>query len=188
MKNYILLGMPGSGKGTMAKKLVEEFGFVHLSTGDIIRAEQKAETKIGKLADKLIDQGNFLPDEIIIELFQKFIINNPTQVGYLLDGYPRSKSQAKHVHAFFLKRKLPLDGVIYLDLPQLDAVLRLLNRAKIEGRKDDTKPAIEKRIELYKAKTLPLVEYFENMGKLYRIDASCSVEQEYANIKMALGL
>lgn len=188
MKNIILLGMPGSGKGTMGKKLVEEFGFTHLSTGDLIRDEQKKKTKIGLLADRLINQGNFLPDQVIIQMFQQFIQDNPTDVGYIFDGYPRTKDQAKHLHAFLLKSKIPLTAAVYLELDQLQAVLRLLKRAEIEGRKDDTKPVIEKRIGIYKAKTFPLVKFFSDMNKLVRVESGGNIDEQYVKLKTALGL
>ena len=180
--------MPGSGKGTMGKKLVEEFGFIHLSTGDLIRAEQEKKSKIGLLADRLIDQGNFLPDNIIIQLFQQFIKDNPTDIGYIFDGYPRTKEQAKHLHAFMLKSRMPLTTVVYLELEQMDAVHRLLKRADIEGRKDDTKPVIEKRIEIYKHKTFPLIKFFGDMSKLTRVDASGDIDTQYATLKKALDI
>ena len=180
--------MPGAGKGTMGKRLVEEFGFIHLSTGDLIRAEQEKQSKIGLLANRLIDQGNFLPDNITIQLFQQFIKDNPTDIGYIFDGYPRTKEQAKHLHAFMLKSRMPLTSVVYLELDQMAAVNRLLKRAEIESRKDDTKPVIEKRIEIYKQKTFPLIKFFDDMSKLERIDASGDPDLQYARLKTQLGL
>jgi adenylate kinase len=186
MQNYILLGMPGSGKGTMGKKLIEEFEFIHLSTGDLIRAEQANKTKIGLLADRMSDQGQFLPDQIIIQMFQQFVKDNPTDIGYVFDGYPRTKEQAKHLHAFMLKSRLPLTSVVYLEIEKLDAVNRLLKRADIEGRKDDTKPVIEKRIEIYKSKTFPLIKFFDDMKKLVRVDGGGEIEEQYDRLKKAM--
>jgi len=188
MQNIILLGMPGSGKGTMGKMLVEEFGFIHLSTGDLIRAEQEKKSKIGLLADRLIDQGNFLPDQVVIQMFQKFIYDNPTSIGYVFDGYPRTKDQAKNLHAFLLKSKMPLTAAVYLELEKMEAVERILKRAKIEGRKDDKKPVIENRVELYKKMTLPLVKFFDDMKKLVRVDSSGTAAEHYIKLKTALGI
>jgi len=188
MNNYVFIGPPGAGKGTMAKKMAEEFGYTHLSTGDLIRNEQQKGSALGKLADQLIDQGNLLPDKVVIEMFQNFILDNPTKVGYIFDGFPRTPEQAKHFSAFLLKARIPFTNAVYLDLPPHVSLARLLKRAEIEDRKDDTKETIQHRLRVYDAKTKPILKFFHDRGKLLTIDAQGTPEEQYARLKDALEL
>ena len=186
MKNYVFIGPPGAGKGTIATKMVEEGGYIHLSTGDLIRQEQKNGTKIGKLADRLIDQGNFLPDIVMIDIFQQFIAKNPTDVGYIFDGYPRTSEQAKHFNAFLLKSKIPFTQAIYFDVTPAESMKRLLKRAETEGRKDDNKATIKHRLGVYDAMTKPVLKFFADRGYLTRVDSSGTIEDQYSGLKKAI--
>lgn len=188
MNNYVFIGPPGSGKGTMAKKMVEEFGYLHLSTGDLIRNEQKKGTPLGKLANELIDQGNFLPDKVVIEMFQNFILDNPVDVGYIFDGFPRTPEQTKHFSAFLLKARIPFTAAVYFNLPPHISLERLLKRAEIENRKDDTRDVIEHRLRIYDSKTKPILKFFEDRGKLIQVDANGTVDEQYKRLKSALNL
>lgn len=186
MQNYTLVGMPGSGKGTMAKKLEEDYGFVHLSMGELIRQEQVKGSKIGILGKKLSDNGLFLPDSIVIQMFQQFIADNPTDVGYIFDGFPRNREQVKHFNAFLLKSKIPFSGAIYLDLDKKEAVRRLALRAEKENRKDDTPDLIKDRIVTFEKETKPILEFFQNRGKLIVVDAKGSIEEQYETLKKGM--
>lgn len=188
MKSYVFIGPPGSGKGTMAKKLSEDYGFIHLSTGDLIRQHQEVGDKIGQLADRLIDSGNFLPDEIVIQMFQEFIKNNPTDVGYIFDGFPRNSQQAKHFNAFLLKSQIPFGGAIHFELSEKTAQERLSKRAEVEGRKDDTPEVIKHRFGVYNHNTKPVLKFFNDRRKLINVDASGNVDSQYERLKDAIEL
>lgn len=186
MKSYVFIGPPGSGKGTMAKKLVKDHGFVHLSTGDLIRHHQKIGDKVGKLADRLSDQGKFLPDEIVIQMFQEFIRNNPTEVGYIFDGFPRNSQQAKHFNAFLLKSQIHFGGAIHFKLNDKVAQERLKSRAEKEGRKDDSPEVIKARFGIYKAQTKPVLKFFSDRRKLINVDASGDIDQQYEKLSAVI--
>lgn len=177
MKNYLLFGPPGAGKGTQSKKLCEKFNLVHISTGDIIREEQAKGTKIGKLADQLIDKGNFLPDDIVIELVKTKIIENPKANGFLFDGFPRTVKQAKILDEFLHFRKTPIVGVIKLNVESHVLAERIVKRGQEHGRKDDTREVFMTRFNLYNQETLPILDYFKGRGKILDIDGDRNVDE-----------
>lgn len=180
MNNIVIMGMPGAGKGTVCHRLAEQYGFEHLSTGEILRDEQARGTKLGNMATRVIDSGGFMPDDIMIPMVKEHIIASENQVGFLFDGFPRTKEQAKHLHAFLFMRKQPIVSVVFLDVKKHIAVERLLKRAAIENRPDDTEQAIVNRWNEYENKTLPLIDYFSKLGLIERVDANGTPENAYA--------
>lgn len=186
MNNIIIFGPPGAGKGTMCKLLKEEFGYEHLSTGDVIREHQERGTETGKLADKIINSGNLLPDEIVIRMVKEKIIESENKVGILFDGFPRTATQARILDEFLWKKREPIEKVINIEIPFDVTVKRILSRAEKENRPDDNAAAIKVRIKAYKDSTFPLLEYFRGRGKVIDVDGSGSVEDEYKVIKKAL--
>lgn len=170
MKNYLLFGPPGAGKGTQSKKLCEKFNLIHISTGDIIREEQAKGSKIGKLADQLINKGNFLPDDMVIELVKNKIIENSDADGFLFDGFPRTVKQAKILDEFLHIRKTPIIGVIKLNVQSHILVERIVRRGEQSGRPDDTREVFMTRFNLYNQETLPILDYFNGRGKIIEIN------------------
>lgn len=183
MKNIIIFGPPGTGKGTMSEKLAVEFGFRHISTGDIIRKNQEEKTKIGLLADKIVNQGNLLPDDIVNEMIKQEIINDTTTPGFIFDGYPRTAGQTKSLDQFLNKRKSPITKVIHLDADKYIVKTRIIERGKTSGRKDDNAEAFEVRWGAYKKETLPSLDYFEKRGKVVRVDSEQTIEEVYNEVK-----
>ena len=157
MKNIILIGPPGAGKGTQAKLVSEKLGLIHISTGDLIREEQANDTKIGKLANQLIDKGNFLPDNIVITMVKQKIINNPKAAGFIFDGFPRTVDQAKSLDEFLNIRKTPINKIVLLNISDDVIKNRITERASKENRADDTPEVVQNRINVYNKQTVPLL-------------------------------
>jgi adenylate kinase len=162
MKNIILIGPPGAGKGTQAKLLSERLGLIHISTGDLIREEQANDTKIGKLANQLIDKGQFLPDNIVITMVKQKVINNSNAAGFIFDGFPRTVDQAKSLDEFLNARKTPINKVILLDINDEVVKKRISERALVENRVDDNAEVLQTRIDVYKKQTMPVINYYKN--------------------------
>lgn len=162
MKNIILIGPPGAGKGTQAKLISERLGLIHISTGDLIREEQANDTKIGKLANQLIDKGQFLPDNIVITMVKQKVINNSSAAGFIFDGFPRTVDQAKSLDEFLNARKTPINKVILLDINDEVVKKRISERALIENRVDDSAEVLQTRIDVYKKQTMPVINYYKN--------------------------
>lgn len=162
MKNIILIGPPGAGKGTQAKLISEKLGLIHISTGDLIREEQANDTKIGKLANQLIDKGQFLPDNIVITMVKQKVINNSNAAGFIFDGFPRTVDQAKSLDEFLNARKTPINKVILLDINDEIIKKRISERALVENRVDDNAEVLQTRIDVYKKQTLPVINYYKN--------------------------
>lgn len=177
------MGPPGAGKGTQAKLIASKLGLIHLATGDLIREEQAKDTKIGKLATQLIDQGHYLPDNIVITMVKQKIIDNPNANGFIFDGFPRTVDQAKTLDEFLNSRKTPINKIICLDIADDIIVSRIIERSKTENRADDQPEIIQTRINTYKKQTVPVIEYYKN-GYLFaanrgvvNIEASKSKEE-----------
>lgn len=192
MKNIILMGPPGAGKGTQAKFISEKLGLIHLSTGDLIREEQLKDSKIGKLATQLSDHGNFLPDNIVTTMVKQKIIDNPKAAGFIFDGYPRTIEQAKALDDFLIARKTPISKVIFLEISDAVVKQRILARAESENRPDDTPEVVETRIKNYKVKTLPVINYyknshlFTNTRTIVDIDANKEREEILSELELSI--
>jgi adenylate kinase len=174
--NLLLIGPPGSGKGTQGDLLSKRFGLAHIAAGDLLRAEVEAETPIGKSVKEYIDQGELVPDEIIIELLMPAIIRAVDDGGYVLDGFPRSVGQAQVARGLAEQVGATPDAVIYLEADRDELVRRILERATIEGRSDDTAEVIHNRLQVFDEATHPLVDYYRSRGLLHVIDANATEE------------
>lgn len=183
MLNIVLFGPPGAGKGTQAEFLIEAFGLIHISTGDLLRAEIKAETPLGVEAKKNMDKGELVPDEVVIGMIKTKFDTNKDAKGFIFDGFPRTVDQAKALDVLLEKNGTPISSMLCLQVDKQELVNRLLSRGKVSGRADDQNQSIiENRIVVYGQKTLPLVEYYDPQGKHCNIDGMGSVEEIAARL------
>lgn len=175
---FILFGPPGAGKGTQASTLVRKYGLCHLSTGELLRAEIAAGTALGKEADVLISQGNLVPDDLVEKILAERISGTDNIAGFLLDGFPRTLSQAEDLDKMLEAKGSRIDAVLSLMIPDATIAERIAHRAAIEGRPDDAhKSTIDNRIKTYHEKTEPLIGYYGKAGCYYAIDGTGSIEQ-----------
>lgn len=184
--NLLLIGPPGSGKGTQGQMLSDRFGLAHIAAGDLLRAEVEQESAIGKAVADYINRGELVPDEIIIELLMPVIARAVDNGGYVLDGFPRSVGQALVARKLAEEAGATPEAVIYLNAERGELVRRILERAKIEGRSDDTEAVIMNRLEVFDEATLPLVDYYRGRGLLHVIDANQSEDVVEEHILAAI--
>ena len=164
MKNIIIFGAPGSGKGTYSDAIVEKYGMGHISTGDVLRAEIKGGTELGKIAQGYIDQGQLIPDELMINILAKVYDEQPTGRGVIFDGFPRTIAQAEALKEMLSARGHELGIMIELIVSEDILLFRLLRRAGEQGRADDNEETIKKRFAVYHNQTAPLSEWFQKEG------------------------
>ncbi len=174
--NIVMLGAPGSGKGTQAKLMAEKFNLAHISTGDLFRKNISAGTALGQEAQSYISRGALCPDSLTINMLHDALAQMPDIKGCILDGVPRTIEQADMLAGKGVPTSLPIHLVINLNVEQDEIVRRMLKRAELEGRADDTPEIIEKRIANYFAQTKPLEEYYEAKGVLRQVNGMDSVE------------
>lgn len=182
-KILVILGAPGSGKGTLSKEMVSKYGFNHISTGDLIRKSDDPEIK------KIIDGGNFLPDDMMIKMLRKELKKMNPESNIILDGFPRTIKQAKRLDSVLGRMGLGLNHALFLDLPDDIAKERIKGRAKEEDRKDDASDeVVEKRFKEYHEKTFPLLDFYSKSRKLIKIDANKGKESVLKAVSKRLGL
>jgi len=176
MKNIVLFGPPGAGKGTQSTFLVEKFGFVHLSTGDIFRFNIKNATELGMLAKSYMDQGKLVPDAVTIDMLQAEWSKHPNAIGFLFDGFPRTQAQAEALDAILAEAGQQISAMIGLEVPDAELMARLLERGKTSGRPDDANPdVIAQRVAVYHRETAPVQGYYEAQGKYKGISGVGSI-------------
>ncbi len=183
MKNYIIFGPPGAGKGSQAVILSKRYNLKHISTGDILREEIKNGTKLGLKVKSLMDEGALVSDDIILEIIENVILNAKGYTGFLYDGFPRTIYQFNALDGFLQKIGYKIDAVISLEVKEDVLIRRMLRRAEIEGRADDADiDVVKKRISTYREQTEPLVEIFEKRGNYYPLEGDTTIEQNYNEI------
>lgn len=165
MKNIVIFGAPGSGKGTQSALLVEKYGFRHISTGDVLRAEIKNGTELGQTAQGYIAKGQLIPDSLMIDILAATYDGLPPCEGVIFDGFPRTIPQAEALKRMLAERGTEVAGMLELDVPAEMPLERLINRGKTSGRADDNEETIRKRLAVYEQQTAPLIEWYEREGK-----------------------
>lgn len=184
--NVLLLGPQGSGKGTQANRIAAEYGIPHIASGEILRAEMQAGTELGRRVQDVVDRGDLVSDDLMIELIRTRLGQADTEGGFVLDGFPRTTVQAEALDEMFGAIGRSFSVVFALQIPDDVAVERLLRRAEIEGRTDDTLEAIQRRLETYHRETSPLVEYYRVRGNLVPVHGERSENEVFAEIQSAL--
>jgi adenylate kinase len=178
----ILFGPPGAGKGTQAAQLSQKLGVPHISTGDIFRAAVAEQTPVGLKAQSYLDAGKLVPDEVVIDMVRERFLQDDTQTGWILDGFPRTVPQAHALDDLLDKIHQTSDQVINLEVADDLLVQRMLER----GRKDDTEAVIRQRLQVYQAETAPLIDFYRGRNQLTDIDGSVPVEEVTASIQTAV--
>lgn len=186
--NIVLFGPPGAGKGTQSEFLIKKYDLVHLSTGDLLRAELKAESELGLQARELMDRGELVADHIVIGMIRNKMEAHLKAKGFIFDGFPRTRAQAEALDAMLDVKEEPITAMLALEVPEAELVKRLLARGSTSGRSDDKDEAvIQNRIREYEQKTAPLKEYYTIQGKYKPIDGVGSVEEITGRLVKAIG-
>ena len=215
MLNIVIFGAPGSGKGTQSEKIIEKYGLFHISTGDVLRAEMKNGTELGKIAEGYISKGQLVPDDLIVDMLAKVLdMNEEAKQGVIFDGFPRTIPQAEALDAALKKISQTMDYAIDVDVPDENIVKRMggrraclncgatyhivFNPTKVEGKcdacgaetvlRDDDKPeTVQKRLSVYHEQTQPLIDYYKAQGILKSVDGTKPMDEVFANIVAILG-
>ena len=176
MLNIVIFGAPGSGKGTQSERIVEKFGINHISTGDVLRAEIKNGTELGKTAKGYIDQGQLLPDELIIDILASTLDSFKDSKGVIFDGCPRTIAQAEALKKMLSERGQEVSIMLDLDVPEDELMTRLIKRGQESGRADDNEETIKKRLTVYHSQTAPLIDWYKKEGKYQHINGLGNLE------------
>ena len=179
MLNIVIFGAPGSGKGTQSERIVEKFGINHISTGDVLRAEIKNGTELGKTAKGYIDNGQLIPDELMIDILASVFDSFEDSKGVIFDGFPRTIAQAEALKKMLKDRGQDVSIMIDLDVPEDELMVRLIKRGKDSGRADDNEETIKKRLVVYNTQTSPLKDWYKEDGKYQHINGLGSVDWNF---------
>jgi adenylate kinase len=183
MVNFLIFGPPGSGKGTQSVRLAEKFNLLHLSTGDMLRAEITAGTELGKKMSLIMSKGELVPDEVVIEMIAHKIDTSKGSAGFLFDGFPRTVAQTVSLENMLNDRRMKIDQMLVLDVDHDELVKRLIARAELSGRPDDKDPAvIENRIDVYKEKTEPIINYCNQKGLYQPVNGMGTIDDIFKRL------
>lgn len=188
MLNIVIFGAPGSGKGTQSDKIIDKYHLFHISTGDVLRDNMRRGTELGKVAKGYIDQGQLVPDELIIDLLAQVLDENKDKAadGVIFDGYPRTIPQAEALEQLLADRGARIDAVVGLEVPDEELIKRILLRGQLSGRADDNEETARKRLEVYYNQTSPLKAYYEEQGKYLAINGMGTIDGIFDQIRKEL--
>lgn len=187
MLNIVLFGPPGAGKGTQSERLIEKYGLIHLSTGDIFRANIKGETELGLLAKSYMDKGNLVPDEVTINMLKREVMNHTAPAGFIFDGFPRTNAQAGALDEFLASIGTSITMMVGLEVSEDELRERLKKRAEVSGRPDDANPeVIQNRINVYKNETAPVKDYYAGQNKYIGVDGIGNIDDITARLYQAI--
>ena len=182
MLNIVIFGAPGSGKGTQSERIVEKYGINHISTGDVLRAEIKNGTELGKTAKGYIDQGQLIPDELMVDILASVFDSFKDSKGVIFDGFPRTIPQAEALKVMLKERGQDISVMLDLDVPEEELMVRLIKRGKDSGRADDNVETIKKRLHVYHSQTSPLIDWYKNEKKYQHINGLGTMDGIFADI------
>ncbi len=188
MLNIVIFGAPGSGKGTQSDKLIEHYQLFHISTGDVLRDNIRRGTDLGKIAKGYIDQGQLVPDELIIDILAQVLDENKDKAskGVIFDGFPRTIPQAEALEQLLADRGTKIDAVVGLEVPEDELIKRILLRGQMSGRSDDNEETARKRLDTYHNQTSPLKAFYEEQGKYIAINGLGTIDGIFGLIKESL--
>lgn len=187
MKNLVLFGPPGAGKGTQSAKIISQHALIHLSTGDLLRSERKAGTELGKQAQAFMDKGELVPDEVVIGMIDNRIKANKDSNGFVFDGFPRTVAQAEALDAMMEKNGLSISGMIALEVDEEELTKRLLIRGKTSGRADDqNETLIRTRVKEYESKTAPVAAYYKAQDKFVAISGIGDIDEIFKKLSQEI--
>ena len=183
MKNIVIFGAPGSGKGTQSEKMIQKYGFGHISTGDVLRDQIKRGTELGKTAKGYIDNGQLIPDDLMVSILADVYDSfGKDHKGVISDGFPRTIPQAEALKEMLAKRGHKVAAMIELDVPEDELMKRLILRGKESGRSDDNEETIKKRLTVYHNQTAPLIDWYEKEGIHHHINGLGELDRIFADI------
>jgi adenylate kinase len=182
MINLVLFGPPGAGKGTQSEKLIQKYGFVHISTGDLFRWHTKNDTPLGKRVKEIMNSGSLVPDEITIAMLKEELDKNPNAKGFLFDGFPRTVPQAEALDKFMKDNNTAIHYIVALDVTETEVRTRIAKRRSIENRADDEEEKLNKRITEYFTKTIHVLPFYEQQGRLKTVYGIGTIEEIFNNI------
>lgn len=183
MKNIVIFGAPGAGKGTQSDKMIGKYGFGHISTGDVLRNEIKNGTALGKTAKSYIDNGQLIPDALMVDILASVYDSfGKEHKGVIFDGFPRTTPQAEALKKMLNERGHKIAAMIELSVPEEELMARLINRGKESGRSDDNKETIKKRLNVYHTQTAPLIDWYKKEGVHHHVEGLGTVDDIFARI------
>ena len=186
MKNIVIFGAPGSGKGTQSDKMIEKYGLNHISTGDVLRSEIKKGTELGKTAAGYIDNGQLIPDDLMVSILASVYDSFGDHKGVIFDGFPRTIPQAEALKKMLDERGDKVAAMIELDVPEEELMKRLILRGQMSGRADDNEETIKKRLVVYHSQTQPLIEWYKQEGLHHHINGSGTLERIFSDIQKVI--
>lgn len=187
MLNIVLFGPPGSGKGTQSEKIIEKYGLIHISTGDLLREQVAAQTELGKQAKEIMDKGELVSDKIVIGMIREKLEKHQDGQGFIFDGFPRTVEQARELRKALTDYDERVSVLISLEVPREELVKRLLKRGKDSGRSDDNLETINNRIDVYTRQTIPVTYYYDKMHKHAPIEGIGTVDKIFDLITEVIG-